>query len=70
MADATSVRPGRRTAPSASTHSAYPLSTASRLSPAEHYAYRDAVDRGYAEWVDAEGAVRLPGRTLVASATA
>jgi SAM-dependent methyltransferase len=41
-----------------------------RLSPAEHYAYRDAVDRGYAEWVDAEGAVRLPGRTLVASATA
>jgi SAM-dependent methyltransferase len=41
-----------------------------RLSPAEHYAFRDAVDKGYAEWVDAKGAVRLPGRTLVAKATA
>ena len=41
-----------------------------RLSPAEHYAYRDAVDKGYAEWVGANGAVRLPARTLVAQATA
>jgi SAM-dependent methyltransferase len=41
-----------------------------RLSPAEHYAFREAFDAAYAPWVDDRGAVRLPARTLVASATA
>jgi SAM-dependent methyltransferase len=41
-----------------------------RLPPAEHYRFRDAVDAAYAPWVGADGAVRLPARTLVASATA
>jgi hypothetical protein len=41
-----------------------------RLSPAEHYAFRDAVDAAYGPWVQPGGAVRLPGRTLVARATA
>ena len=41
-----------------------------RLSPAAHHRFRDAVDAAYAPWVGETGAVRLPGRTLVASATA
>jgi SAM-dependent methyltransferase len=41
-----------------------------RLSPAEHYAFREAFDAAYAPWTDDRGAVRLPGRTLVASASA
>jgi SAM-dependent methyltransferase len=40
------------------------------LSPADHYALRDAVDAAYAPWVADDGRVRLPGRTLVAAATA
>jgi SAM-dependent methyltransferase len=40
------------------------------LSPAEHYALRDAVDAAYAEFVQADGSVAIPGRTLVASAGA
>jgi SAM-dependent methyltransferase len=40
------------------------------LSPADHYALRDAVDATYAPWVGDGGRVRLPGRTLVAAATA
>jgi SAM-dependent methyltransferase len=41
-----------------------------RLPPAEHYAFRDAVDAAFAPWVQPDGTVRLPGRTLVASASA
>lgn len=41
-----------------------------RLTPAEHYALRDAVDAGYAPWVAADGSVRLPARALVAAAEA
>jgi SAM-dependent methyltransferase len=41
-----------------------------RLSPAEHYAFREAFDAAYAPWTDDRGAVRLPGRTLVAAASA
>jgi SAM-dependent methyltransferase len=40
------------------------------LSPAEHYELRDAVDAAYAEFVTADGAVAIPGRTLVAAASA
>jgi SAM-dependent methyltransferase len=40
------------------------------LSPADHYRLRDAVDAAYAPWVGDGGRVRLPGRTLVAAATA
>ena len=40
------------------------------LSPAEHYALRDAVDAAYAPWVAADGSVRFPARTLVAAAGA
>jgi SAM-dependent methyltransferase len=40
------------------------------LSPAEHYALRDAFDAAYAEFTDAEGRVDLPARTLVAAAEA
>jgi hypothetical protein len=40
------------------------------LSPADHYALRDAVDAAYAPWVEDDGRVRLPGRALVAAATA
>jgi SAM-dependent methyltransferase len=40
------------------------------LSPADHYALRDAVDAAYAPWVGDDGRVGLPGRTLVAAATA
>lgn len=38
------------------------------LSPAEHYELRDVLDRRYAEFVQADGSVLLPGRTWVASA--
>ena len=41
-----------------------------RLSPAEHYALRDAIDVGYAQWVAADGSVGLPARALVAAAEA
>jgi SAM-dependent methyltransferase len=41
-----------------------------RLAPAEHYALRDAVDAAYAPWVGDDGRVRVPGRALVAAATA
>jgi hypothetical protein len=41
-----------------------------RLSPAEHYALRDALDAAYAPYVATDGSVRLPARTLVAAATA
>ena len=41
-----------------------------RLSPAEHYTFREAFDAAYAPWTDDRGAVRLPGRTLVAAASA
>jgi SAM-dependent methyltransferase len=40
------------------------------LSPAEHYKLRDAVDAGYAAYVRDDGSILLPGRTLVAAATA
>lgn len=40
------------------------------LSPAEHYALRDAFDAVYAPFVGAEGAVSIPARTLVAAADA
>ena len=40
------------------------------LSPAEHYALRDAFDAAYAEFADADGAVAIPARTLVAVAEA
>jgi SAM-dependent methyltransferase len=40
------------------------------LSPAEHYALRDAFDTAYAEFTDADGRVAIPGRTLVATAEA
>jgi SAM-dependent methyltransferase len=40
------------------------------LSPADHYKLRDAVDADLAAFADAEGRLRIPARTLVASATA
>jgi SAM-dependent methyltransferase len=40
------------------------------LSPAEHYKLRDAVDAGYAAYVRDDGSLVLPGRALVAAATA
>jgi hypothetical protein len=40
------------------------------LSPAEHYELRDAVDAGYAAYVRDDGSLLLPGRALVAAATA
>ena len=40
------------------------------LSPAEHYKLRDAVDAGYAAYVRDDGSLLLPGRALVAAATA
>jgi hypothetical protein len=40
------------------------------LSPADHYALRDAVDAAYAEFVRDDGSVAIPGRTLVAAASA
>jgi len=40
------------------------------LPPAEHYKLRDAVDAGYADYVGDDGSIRLPGRALVAAASA
>jgi len=40
------------------------------LPPAEHYKLRDAVDAGYAAYVRDDGSLNLPGRALVAAATA
>lgn len=40
------------------------------LSPAEHYALRDAFDAAYAPFVGDDATVRIPGRTLVAAAEA
>ena len=40
------------------------------LSPAEHYAVRDAVDAGLAPYLQADGGLVLPARTLVAAASA
>jgi SAM-dependent methyltransferase len=40
------------------------------LSPAEHVALRDAVDAGWGDYVGAGGSVAVPGRALVASASA
>jgi SAM-dependent methyltransferase len=42
----------------------------SALAPAEHYKLRDAVDAGYADYVREDGTLLLPGRVLVAAATA
>jgi ubiquinone/menaquinone biosynthesis C-methylase UbiE len=42
----------------------------SDLSPADHYAFRDAFDAAYAEFVAPDGSVSLPARTLVAVAGA
>jgi SAM-dependent methyltransferase len=40
------------------------------LSPAEHYKVRDAVDAAYAEFVRPDGSLEIPGRALVAAASA
>lgn len=40
------------------------------LSPAEHFALRDAVDARWAPFVGADGTVAVPGRALVLSASA
>jgi SAM-dependent methyltransferase len=40
------------------------------LSPAEHYAFRDAFDGAYREFVGEGGRVAIPARTLVAAASA
>lgn len=40
------------------------------MSPADHYALRDAVDAAYAPFVTSSGALELPARALMASATA
>jgi SAM-dependent methyltransferase len=40
------------------------------LSPADHYRLRDAFDEHLAQYVGEDGAVAVPGRTLVAVATA
>jgi SAM-dependent methyltransferase len=40
------------------------------LSPAEHYAVRDAVDDAYAPYVSGDGSVEVPARALVAAASA
>jgi SAM-dependent methyltransferase len=40
------------------------------LSPADHYALRDAFDAAYADFVAPDGSVSLPARTLVAAAGA
>jgi SAM-dependent methyltransferase len=42
----------------------------SGLSPADHYAFRDAFDAAYADFVAPDGSVSLPARTLVAVAGA
>lgn len=41
-----------------------------RLTPAEHYALREAVDAGHAPYVADDGSVALPARALVACAEA
>jgi len=41
-----------------------------RLSPAEHYRLRDAVDADLERYVQPDGTLRIPARTLVAAATA
>jgi len=41
-----------------------------RLSPAEHYALRDAVDAAYAPYVGDDGTLEIPARALVAAAGA
>lgn len=41
-----------------------------KLSPAEHYRLRDAVDAELEQYVQPDGTLRIPARTLVASATA
>jgi SAM-dependent methyltransferase len=53
-----------------STTSGRMMDALQRLTPAEHYALRDAVDAAYAPWVGDDGRLRVPGRTIVASATA
>ena len=40
------------------------------LSPAEHYALRDAFDAAYAPYVRADGSLETPARALVAAASA
>jgi SAM-dependent methyltransferase len=40
------------------------------LSPAEHYALRDAIDAAYAPYVAADGSLTIPARALVAAAGA
>jgi len=40
------------------------------LSPAEHYAVRDAVDAAYAPYVRDDGSLEIPARALVAAASA
>lgn len=40
------------------------------LAPARHYALRDAFDAAYAPFASADGAVRIPGRALVAAGEA
>jgi SAM-dependent methyltransferase len=40
------------------------------LTPAEHYALRDAIDAGYAPFVAPDGSVALPAQALIASADA
>jgi SAM-dependent methyltransferase len=42
----------------------------SGLSPAEHYALRDAVDAAYAPYVRDDGSLEIPARALVAAASA
>jgi SAM-dependent methyltransferase len=44
--------------------------TVAQLSPAEHYAVRGAVDAAYADFVQTDGSLAIPGRTLVAAASA
>jgi SAM-dependent methyltransferase len=41
-----------------------------KLTPAEHYALRDAVDEDLAHWAQPDGTLRIPARTLVGAATA
>jgi SAM-dependent methyltransferase len=53
-----------------STTSGRMMDALKRLTPAEQYALRDAVDAAYAPWVGDDGRLRVPGRTLVAAATA
>ena len=40
------------------------------LSPAEHYALRDAVDAAYAPYVRDDGSLEIPARALMAAASA